>query len=110
MRVGELSTGLDIEDVDIPTRKKKGSVKIRNSQSRDQTNAWRDFKQTSKSALFKKVAVLNWGKDVDFTVQPLPMVNFSLKKDIRLYVKRFRMNSVHKMFGFVNSQKFMIKN
>ena len=38
MRVGELSGGLDIEDGDIPTRKKKVNVKIRNSQSHDQTN------------------------------------------------------------------------
>ena len=56
--MGELSGGLDIEDVDPPTRK-KGSVKFRNSQSRDQNYVWRNFKQTSKSTVFKKVATKN---------------------------------------------------
>ena len=79
MRVGELSGGLDIEDGDPPTRK-KGSVKFRNSQSRDQNYVCRNFKQTSKSTVFKKVAILNWGKNEDFTVQPLLLVNFLLKK------------------------------
>ena len=79
MRVGELSGGLDIEIGDPPTCK-KGSVKFRNSQYRDQNYVWRNFKQTSKSTVFKKVAILNCGKNEDFMVQPLPLVNFLLKK------------------------------
>ena len=43
-------------------------------------------------------------------IQPLPLMNFSLKKDIHLYVKHFGMNNVHKMFRFVNSEKFLINN
>ena len=55
MRVVELSGGMSIEDGDPPIRR-KGSVTIRNSQSCDQNYVWRNFKQTSKSALFENVA------------------------------------------------------
>ena len=55
MRVVKLSGGMSIEDGDPPIRK-KGSVTIRNSQSRNQNYVWRNFKQTSKSALFENVA------------------------------------------------------
>ena len=55
MRVVKLSGGMSIEDGDTPIRK-KGSVTIRNSQSRNQNYVWRNFKQTSKSALFENVA------------------------------------------------------
>ena len=59
MRLGELSGGLDIEDIDSPTHKKR-SVKFHNNQSHDQTYVGRNFKQTSKSTLFKNIPVLNW--------------------------------------------------
>ena len=49
-------------------------VKICNSQCRDQNYVWCNFKQTIKSALSKKVAILNWGKSDDFMVQSLPLV------------------------------------
>ena len=49
-------------------------VKICNSQCRDQNYVWCNFKQTIKSALSRKVAILNWGKSDYFTVQPLPLV------------------------------------
>ena len=42
-------------------------------------------------------------------VQPLPLVNFLLKKEIRLYVKK-SIDNVRKMFGFANSQMFLINN
>ena len=102
MRVGELSEGLGIEDGDSPTHKKR-SFKIRNNHSRDQNYLWHYFKQTSKSAPVKNVAVLNWSENEDFTVQLLPLVNFSIKKEIRLFVKHFGINKVHKMFRFLNS-------
>ena len=89
---------------------KKNCVQTWNIKSCYQNYVWLNFEQTSKSALFKKVAVLNWGKDDDFTVQPLPLLNFSLKKDISLYVKHFGMNKIHKIFGFVNSQKILMNN
>ena len=53
---------------------KEKCVKICNSQSRDQNYVWCNFKQTIKSALSKKVAILNWGKSDDFMVKPLPLV------------------------------------
>ena len=49
-------------------------VKTCNSQCRDQNYVWCNFKQTIKSALSRKVAILNWGKSDYFTVQPLPLV------------------------------------
>ena len=49
-------------------------VKICNSQCRDQNYVWCNFKQTIKSVLSRKVAILNWGKSDYFTVQPLPLV------------------------------------
>ena len=55
MRVGELSGGLDIEDIDPPTHKKR-SVKFCDSQSCNQNHIWHYFKQTRKSNVFKKVA------------------------------------------------------
>ena len=42
--------------------------------------------------------------------QPLPLVNFLLKKEIRLYMKHFGIDNVHKMFGIVNPQIFLINN
>ena len=52
---------------------KEERVKICNSQSRDHNYVWCNFKQTVKSVLSKKVAILNWGKSDDFTVQRLPL-------------------------------------
>lgn len=86
--MGELSEGLDIEDGDPPTHKKR-SFKIRNNHSRDQNYVWRYFKQTSKSAPVKNVAVLNWSENEDFTVQLLPLVNFSIKKRNPFICKTF---------------------
>ena len=94
MRVGELLGGLDIEDGYPPTRK-KGSAKFCNRQRRDKDYVWRNFKRTSISNVFKNVAILDWGKNEDFTIQPLPLVNFLLKKEIRLYLKHFGINNVH---------------
>ena len=94
IRVGELLGGLEIEDGDLPTYK-KGNVKFHNSQHCLKNHVWCNFKRTSKSNVFKKVAILNWGKNENFTVQPLPPVNFSLKKEICLYVKHFGINNVY---------------
>ena len=32
------------------------------------------------------------------------------KKEIRLYVKHFGTNNVHTMFGFMNTNRFLINN
>ena len=61
--------GLYIEHGDPPNCK-KGSVKICNSQSRDPNYVWHNFWQIIKSVLFEKVAILNWGGNADFKVQP----------------------------------------
>ena len=97
MRVNGLSQRLDIKDGD-PSTHKKGSFKICNNQSGDQNYVRRNFKQTSKSVLFKYVAVFHWSKSKNFTVQPLRLVNFSIKKEICFYVKHLNIINVHKMW------------
>ena len=101
----EISGGLDIEDGDPPTRK-KGGIKFRKANLAIRIM----YGVISNEPVNKKVAILNWGKNEDFTVQPLPLVNFLLKKETRLHVKHFGINHVHKIFGFVNSQIFLINN